>query len=124
MTNTTEVKFVKIVKNDITANTRIWQTLWQHENGGDHLLVSSSVRMSLRDPDDAVGMTADHMAFGIAEVNEMMAFPADEHGSWLSGDELAADKPAKWVLKDHENLANVAAIENLRRGREKIAETH
>lgn len=96
---TTEVKFVKTMKQEITATTRIWQTLWQHVPTYEYVVVSSSVVSS--DVTRSLGVP-DEM------VNETMAFASDEFGSWDSGKELAVDYPAMWTKKDHENLANVA----------------
>ena len=92
----TDVKFVKTLKQEITENTRIWQTLWRHVPTGEYVVVSSSqihsdVTTMLGEPD--------------AMVDETMVFPANENGVWDSRD-LAVDYPAKWTLKDHEKIAN------------------
>jgi len=94
----TDVKFVTTLKQEVTANTRIWQTLWKHVPTGEYVVVSSSVVNS--DVTRSLGIP-DEM------VNETMAFASNEHGSW-DPEDLAVDYPAKWTKKDHENLANAA----------------
>lgn len=87
----TDVKFVTTLKQEVTANTRIWQTLWKHVPTGEYVVVSSSRKFDVGFPD--------------AMVNETMAFASDENGSWEYSD-LAVDYPAKWTMKDHEKIAN------------------
>jgi len=93
-----DVKFVTTLKQEVTANTRIWQTLWKHVPSGEYVVVSSSVVSS--DVTRSLGVP-DEM------VNETMAFASNEYGSW-DPEDLAVDYPAKWTKKDHENIANVA----------------
>ena len=66
-----DVKFVTTLKQEVTANTRIWQTLWQHVPSGEYVVVSSSVVSS--DTTRSLGIP-DEM------VNETMAFASNEHG--------------------------------------------
>ena len=92
----TDVKFVTTLKQEVTENTRIWQTLWKHVPTGEYVVVSSSVINS--DVTTMLGCP-DEM------VNETMAFASNEHGSW-DPEDLAVDYPAKWTMKDHEKIAN------------------
>jgi len=67
-----DVKFVTTLKQEVTVNTRIWQTLWKHVPSDEYVVVSSSVVSS--DVTRSLGVP-DEM------VNETMAFAANEHGS-------------------------------------------
>ena len=85
-----DVKFVTTLKQEVTANTRIWQTLWKHVPTNEYVVVSSS-----RKCDGEFSPM----------INETMAFASNEHGTWDPAD-LAVDYPAKWTMKDHEKIAN------------------
>ena len=88
----TDVKYVKTLKQEITEDWRVWQTLWKHVPTGEYVVVSSSYKCDVGFPDPMV--------------DETMVFPSNEHGVWDSRD-LAVDYPAKWTMKDHEKIANV-----------------
>jgi len=89
------MKFCGIMKNDVTFDGRIFQTLYQYE--GIYFLVSSSI-------------SGDW-------VDETMVFRSDKDGNMKDPSDLAMHRPAEFQsLETHEQLVEVAYGRLISRG--------